>query len=127
MHNKELIESIILLIEDRNFVRLEDKTLQNRCIYLLNNVCVENIHYLNLVVKIILDIIIVSNNKYIQDYLLEKINHIKNTKSLEFIILLTPILNKYASIDEYVNVIDSLEDEHGNFIKKLSINLTEIE
>lgn len=126
-NNKELIDSILMLIEDRNFIRLEDKTLQNNCIYLLKNVAEKDIKNIKLVVKIILDIIIVTDNNYIQDYLIEKIKYIKTQESLKLILMLTPILNEFSNEDEYVNVIDSLEDKSGNLTKKLVINFNENE
>lgn len=120
--NRDLINAYYELMNNHNFTKCDYK-IQNRCINILKNI--PNIKFLNmrLTTEIILEIIVVCDDEYIQDYLLEKLKYIKNYESLKLILMLTPILNEYSSVDEYVRVIDNLEDKNSELTKKLVINL----
>ena len=62
-------------------------------------------------------------DKKIVEYLLDKLKEINNPKSLELIIAVSPLLNKFSNKEEYIRVINSIEDENNNLTKKLVINL----
>lgn len=121
--NRDVADAYFNLINDEAFINLEDTKLQDRCIKLLDEVKESNYLNIHLITEIILNIIILSNNKYIQDYLLDKIKRIKRAESLELILMLTPILKTFSNEDEYVRVIDTLEDKNSDLTKKLIINL----
>ena len=120
--NRELRNAYYELMNNKIFIE-SDKNIQNRCLIILKHIPSSEYLKMRLVTRIILEIIVVIESKYIQDYLLEKVSRIKNTDSLELLLHLTPILNDFSTEDEYVRVIDSLEDKSNNLTKKLVINL----
>lgn len=101
----------------------KDKNLLDDYIDVLNEIKLKNNLDLKLVCRIFLEVIVVCKSSYIQDYLLEKLKYISNNKTLELILLLAPILSKYSDEEEFVKVIDSLEDKEHTFTKKLVIDL----
>lgn len=120
--NMELISAYHTLITNPVFIK-SDNILQNKCVLLLKKISDDNFMKIRLTTKIIIDIIIKSENKEIVDYLLNKLINIKNTETLELILKLEPLLSTYTNNKEYIRVIDSLEDKDAKLIKKLVINI----
>jgi len=120
--NYELINSCYTLVNNKTFFKI-DSNLQNECLMILKNVKENNDIKIKLITNIILNIILVTDNNKIQKYLLEKIKIINNNKTLDLILKLEPILTNYTKEEEYIRVIDNLEDKQYNLNKKLVINL----
>jgi len=120
--NIELISAYHTLITNPTFIK-SDSILQNKCILLLKKISEDNFMKIRLITQIIIDIIILNDNKEIVDYLLNKLLIVKNNETLELILKLEPLLSTYTDNKEYIRVIDSLEDNEAKLTKKLIINL----
>jgi len=120
--NMELIYAYHTLITNSEFIKA-DSVLQNKCILLLKKISEDNFMKIRLVTQIIIDIIIVSDNKEINNYLLNKLLIVKNNETLELILKLEPVLSSFTDDKEFIRVINSLEDKDSNLTKKLVINL----
>lgn len=120
--NMELISAYHALITNNSFIK-SDSILQNKCILLLKKISEDNFMKIRLVTEIILNIIIVCDNKDIENYLLNKLLVIKNNEVLELLLKLEPVLSSFTDTKEFIRVIDSLEDNSNNLTKKLVINL----
>lgn len=127
-NNELLINTLYTLITTmHNFNYVKDFSLQDKCIDLLENLSQNKDNDLNLYLNIILNVIVKSNNQYIQDYLIEKLKHINNKKTLELIHKISPLLLELTNEDEYIRIIDNMEDKNSITTKKLVINLNKEE
>lgn len=120
--NKELIYAYHALITNSEFIKA-DSILQNKCILLLKKIAKDNYMKIRLVTQIIIDIIVLNDNKEIVDYLLNKLIKVKNTNTLELLLKLEPVLSSFTDDKEFIRVVNSLEDNDNKLTKKLVINL----